>query len=135
MQKNNFKYANIILAKPDIKILNLDKVTIETMKELVNDARKYTNINDRSIPIDVKSCWNLITSLLKSYSEPRKKYLYAVQNFFFRVRHRYDAILDNSFVINDNPGQIVFLTPGSFIVEETIPLRFDQSGTSVRNRT
>lgn len=124
-QKHNLKYANIILAKPGIKILNLDTITLDEMKKFLEIARSYSKLKDRSIPIDVKSCWRTIIDLLDRYSKIRTKNNFAVQNFFFRKKCGFDAILDNSLIINDNPGQIVFLTPGSYIVKETVPLRFN----------
>jgi hypothetical protein len=126
------QYANIILAKPGISILNLDTVDISTMQGLALDALKFhkkkaasKEIDYKStiVPNDIKGCWQSIQNLLYNISRRRGKKLPLLLTVFFR-KVGFDAIIDNNQIINDNPGQIVFITPGSYDVVETIPLRF-----------
>ena len=126
------QYANIISANPGISILNLDTVDISTMQGLARDALKFhkkkaasKEIDYKStvVPNDIRGCWQSIQNLLHNISRRRGKKLSLLMTVFFR-KVGFDAIIDNNQIINDNPGQIVFITPGSYDVVETIPLRF-----------
>lgn len=124
------RYANILIARPDAKILNLDTVSLDVMKELSQQAVKFYKkktkdnwyVNIDKLP-SVREHYQQITELLSSYSARRKRRDSIVINSFFR-NNGYDAILDTNQIINDNSGQIVFLTPSSYEVLETIPIRF-----------
>jgi hypothetical protein len=126
------KYANVILPKNSINILNLDTVNVAEMQQLVQSAlafhkRKLKAKSDFyssiQLPQDIRQCWRLVVKLLYEYASRRRKKLMYILNSFFR-KIGYDAILDSNQIINDNPNQIVFLSSNAFTVLETIPLRF-----------
>ncbi len=126
------KYANIILPKTSINVLNLNTINIAEMQKLVQSVlafhkrklkAKSNFYSSIQLPQDIKECWRLVVKLLYEYASRRQKPLMHILNSFFR-KIGYDAILDSNRVINDNPNQIVFLSSNAFTVLETIPLRF-----------
>lgn len=129
----NAKYANILEPTSSAHILNLDTVDVNTMQKILQNAIAFHRKNTKDKPnryshfnsvTTVKQIYRSIESLLENYvnRRPSKKLSY-LENVFFRSQG-YDAIFDTQRIINDNPNQIVFLTPKAFKVIETIPLRF-----------
>lgn len=129
---NGAKYANILL--PTYKnLLDFNTIDISVMQHLVSKAlafhkKKLKNNSEFYKTFEIKNsnkeCWTQIERLLYDYTRRRGKLLKNIENIFLR-NNGFDAVYDNQSVINDNPDQIIFLAPGTFKVEETIPVRFE----------
>lgn len=126
-------YANVIVPTPGARILDLDKVPVQRMKELLSAAVTFhrkkikdkTNAYERYLDAsDTRSAYEGIKRLLSDYSRRRGRRLSLVENAFFRSQG-YDAIRDTGRIMNDNPNQIVFLVPSAYKVIERIPLRLE----------
>jgi hypothetical protein len=126
-----WKYANVLLPKKDINILNLDTVSEDKVRHIfdatfnlvkknnVNLANElpmwYTSNRQENFLIILHMC----AAIAKAKGNTNRESIY---NIILRSLG-YDAVFDTSRILNSNPHQIIFLTPTSFEVIETIPLR------------
>jgi hypothetical protein len=133
------RQVNVLKARSSINTLDLSQLEVDTMsriksavKSLVpRGLRKDSEIQDffADIVSDPRRQWGIMTRIIARIARVRGQPTQAIWNSLFR-RQGYDAIRDNTMLLNDNPNQTVFLHSRAFDIVETIPLRLRSKSTS-----
>lgn len=129
------KYVNIIQLKPSARVLDLSTIYPTTMKDMLEKTIRWhkKKTGTRSdyyqhmrLHNSVANLYRDIEQLVTDYAKRRKKTPMYQLNHWFRTLG-YDAVLDDgNQIINDNPSQIVFLTPSSYHVIYRAPVTLNK---------
>jgi hypothetical protein len=126
------RQVTVLKPRSGINVLDLSQLDLGTMisiksavKSLVpRGLRKDPEIQDffADTGSEPRRQWQEMAQIIARISRIRGHKTQAVWNSLFR-RQGYDAIRDNTGLLNDNPNQIVFLHGRAFDIIETIPIR------------
>lgn len=132
VQRGRLKLVHVLAPRPGIRVLDLgrlDSAAMDGFKSAVKSVlprglRRDPGIQQQLADTEsnLRSQWQQAALVIARISRVRGRPTQAIWNSVFR-QQGYDAIKDNTALLNDNPNQTVFLHGRAFDVVKTMPIR------------
>lgn len=122
-------FLHILAAKPGIRVLRLAQISEEDIAEL---AKELENITGKSVNLGQGTAREQWRDLMQATSRQIRTHRAPAmterpQTTLNKILRRagWDAVHDDSQLLNDNPNQQVFLHGSAYTLIKTIPIRRD----------